>query len=181
MRKVQSDTFELSSRQKMLDAVVHHEASLIRQHYTDMQLKYPGNYGKLEAAHKKAVSNLLAWQAYFKGSLRNQLSCWTEQAVTEPEGECFPLTCQRWMGMLQHLSVGQDTVLSTMINRMCIAFMLGWTTGLMLREWLGERQALLQEMQRQMNFNTPAGKQARGGGGLLPSTLLASKKPHCRE
>jgi hypothetical protein len=74
MRQNQLDEFELSSRGKMLDAIVHHEASLIRQHFTDMAQRLPrGEYGKIEAAHAHAVQQLLAWRDYFKARLRNNI------------------------------------------------------------------------------------------------------------
>lgn len=159
MREQQLDEFELSSRGKMLDAIVHHEASLIRQHFTDMALRQPRTeYGKIEAAHAKAVQQLLAWGDYFKARLRSQFSDLPKRVMEEPEGEHFSLSRQRWAAVLKKTSARSNTLLEEMIHRMCLAFMIGWMTGLEMREFVEERDALLDEIQRLLKPKVPGGK-----------------------
>ena len=159
MREQQLDEFELNSRGKMLDAIVHHEASLIRQHFTDLALRQPrADYGKIEAAHAKAVQQLLAWSDYFKARLRGEYSDLPKKEVEEPKSDYFPLTRQRWSAVLKKTSQRPNTLLEDMIHRMCIAFMLGWTTGVAMQEFMEEREALLDEIQKQLKPKVAGGR-----------------------
>jgi len=172
MREQQLDEFELSSRGKMLDAIVHHEASLIRQHFTDMAQRLPRtDYGKIEAAHAHAVQQLLAWGDYFKARLRNQYSDLPKKDVEEPKGDYFPLTRQRWSTVLKKTAQRSNTLLEDMIHRMCIAFMLGWTTGVAMQEFMEEREALLDEIQKQLK------PKIAGGGATSRDVVTALFAP----
>ena len=183
MRKTQLDEFELMQRKAMLETIVHHEGLMIRQHYTDLSNKCTGKeLSHIKTQHEYAVSQLLAWKKYFEISLRNRYSCWESKMIEPPSDDCFPLTRERWTGLLTG-SANSGTIIEQSINKMCIEFVIGWISGGFLENWLIERDELRQQINRLINTAIGVGRQGKGGltslivpklssGGLPSATSL---------
>lgn len=172
MRANQVDEFELMHRRAMLDTIIRHEGSMIRQHYTDLSHVRKDANIDIEREHARAVDELLAWQKYFEISLRNKYSCWEPHVAKRPKGDFFPLTRERWSNLLISSFSKNGTPIDHAISRMCVEFALNWMSGGLLDTWLDERDNLLQQISRSISTAIVMAKQGKGG-----SILPISSKP----